>query len=307
MAWRQRLAGPQLPGPGHHGARPRLALRNLEERQVIRELEQHAVVRSAAQAPDALTEFLHRHVLRRHERRRRRRANGLRRDGVGRVRVECLCREAEVVAREAVEPGDEVRRQLQPVDVLVVGEGRFDGHVPEVRVIRGGGHGDRELRPGIDRQRDRLAAGSDDIDDLPSVRLPKVAHPRAVVERRAHGRERMVQHVGAPVPGDLFVGARRRPVGGDGIRHLAIHAEVLPLLRRHEDKARDARGLDAHARVLQVEEPLVLRHLPYGQLGVRRHVLPDVRLLTLALEHQRPNRTHAPAPAHRLGRLVDEP
>src|SRR5215472_13241033 len=65
---RQRLVGHQLSRFCDDGERPNVVLRRLDQREVIAELNNHAVMRLSGEVPDAFGHFLYRDIRRRRTR-----------------------------------------------------------------------------------------------------------------------------------------------------------------------------------------------------------------------------------------------
>ena len=140
---------------GDDGERPRLALRRLDQHQVIGKLDEHAVMRLSGEEPHALAD--------RRQPRRSAAAGAAgfidvrRRRDVAERSIDRLLARLDLVGREVVDLAGDLRGQLHAVDVLVVGERRRHHHVTEIRVIGPARDRQRQARR-IDRHRPRAIA-----------------------------------------------------------------------------------------------------------------------------------------------------
>ena len=182
---RQRLRA-ERPRLVDDGLRPCFVQRRFEQHQVIGELEDHAaMVAGAGQPPDALANRLGGDD----NRGRRRRRCGL--HGVGRrqiagTAIDRVLRDLQVELQVLVDVGRQTLRQFQPVHLLVTGERRRDGDVAHVGVVGHRRHPRRQLGRAVHRQRERVALGRRDVDELFASLLTQIGNPGGWIERGSH-------------------------------------------------------------------------------------------------------------------------
>jgi hypothetical protein len=107
--------------------------KRLKPREVVGEFDKNAVMRLTGEEPHALADLLRGDIRRRGRRRLGR--YGRRRGQITHVGVKRLLGGLDIPRGEFVDLAGEMRRQFQPVDVLIIAERRCDDHVAEVRVI----------------------------------------------------------------------------------------------------------------------------------------------------------------------------
>ena len=170
---RERLARPQLARLGNHRKRACVVLRRVDEHQMIRELDERAVMGSPCEKPDASRHFFDRHV-RRLRRWGRSGCHGRRRRQLAGVGVDRLPGDTHIRCREIVGLRGESGGELQAADVLVIGERRADDDITQVDVVGAGGHPRRQLRRGIDGKRECCARRMS--ERRRSTRRPRYEH-----------------------------------------------------------------------------------------------------------------------------------
>ena len=171
---RQRFVGPQLSRFCDDGKRPNVVLRRLDQREMIAELDNHAVMRLSGEVPDAFCHFLYRDIRRRRTRNWRRRGGCSGRGEITGVTIDTLFGHTNLCGWIFVcfrrEPG----RKAKAGDILIVGESRFDSNVSKVRVV---GHRDdarRQLGRTVNCQREFQIVRGCDIHQVLTILGPRI-------------------------------------------------------------------------------------------------------------------------------------
>ena len=281
----ERLARHGFLRLGKHRERARLALRSVDQHQVIVELDEHAVMRLSGEEPHALADRLDRDVGR-----GRRRGGAFRRGRrreVTDLRIRRLFCGVHLPRREVVDLAGELRRQLEAAHILILAERRRDDDVTQVGVVRPRRNRQRHAG-GIDAHGERRAARGRNVALAHGANLPDVADCSLGIHCRAHERQRVVIQVGSPIELRLRPKPRGRAGRVDVVGDRVVQALDLFLRLRALEvrKLRRARLLDPLPSIGDVDLSLVARHRELLRRGVGLHVLPEVVVRAFAFDGQ---------------------